>query len=105
MKRKQRDKRNNIPTLDLHNVRFSGYFDMHSEITLMLDRFLSPFLLQNHRGIEVRVVVGRGLNSKNLIQGKNPMRYYTEEYLNQLGLRWRNGGYFDGQDGVIVVSV
>lgn len=69
-----------------------------------LDTFIYPYLiLKKADYIDLRIIVGKGLSSRNSIEGKNPVRYYTEKYLEQLQIEWRDGGYFEGQEGVIVV--
>jgi hypothetical protein len=93
-----------IPELDLHKYRPSDPLFIEKDIMNLLDRFLTPFLVKP-KGIELRIVVGKGLRSSRSIQGKNPLRFYVENYLNQLGLNYRDAGYHDGQEGVIVVSL
>jgi hypothetical protein len=93
---------NTTKVLDLHYFRASDYSSMERELEHKLDNFIHPFLNLNNCRFEI--IVGKGHNSKNLIQGKNPLRYYTESYLNKMGLSYRDGGYFEGQEGVLVVE-
>lgn len=93
-----------IPELDLHHYRPSQPHFIQQEIEQKIDKFLSPYL-RSHKITLVRIVVGRGLNSNRLIKGLNPLRYYTQNYLDRLGLEYKSGGYFDGQDGVLIVNL
>jgi hypothetical protein len=73
----------NIKTIHVEDVQF-----MRSEIEQALDKFLLPFLRSN-KNQKVEIIVGRGLNSNFFIEGKHSSLYYTEIYLNKLGLDWR----------------
>ncbi len=101
----------NYPTIDLHHLNGHGKVVSENDVWLALDRFIVKTKLEKSRqiqsGIHVKIciIVGKGLQSKNLIQGKNPLRYYTENYLNLCGYAHRNGGYFTGQDGAIVAEI
>ena len=85
---------NNI--LDLHTLYFEGESFVQPELEEVLDNFLSPHLMDtNHT--ELIVITGKGIHSKHFIHGKNPLKYYTEIYLDKLGLDWnyedeRHGG-------------
>lgn len=94
-----------IPELDLHKYRPTDPHFIQSEIESQIDRFMQPYLRHTKKYSQIRIVVGKGHNSKRLINGKNPLRYYTEKYLEQLGFNYRSAGYFDGQEGVIIVSL
>lgn len=96
-------RKNDGSILDLHNLGFGSFLEVEEVVFGELDRFLYPFLSGKKSG-QVRIIVGRGLNSKRRIEGRNPMRYYTEKYLKNVGLTWRDGGYFDGQDGVLIID-
>jgi hypothetical protein len=90
--------------LNLRQIRFQHLNMIEQEIFSKLDEFVYPFL-KTKKPMELKIIVGKGMNSRNFIKGKNPLRHYTETYLNKLGLSYRDGGYFDGQEGVIVVSL
>lgn len=92
-----------IPELDLHKYRPSDPLFIQADIENLLDKFLTPFLIKT-KALEVRIVVGKGLRSSRSINGKNPLRFYVENYLNGLGLNYKDAGYYDGQEGVIIVS-
>jgi len=92
-----------IPELDLHKYRPSDPLFIQADIENLLDKFLTPFLVKP-KAAQVRIVVGKGLRSKRSIAGKNPLRFYVENYLNGLGLQYADAGYYDGQEGAIVVS-
>jgi hypothetical protein len=63
-----------------------------------LDRFLNPFLnsKSGNQNRKIEIVVGRGLNSNTFIDGKNPLRFYTEMYLHKTGFDWKNNGLNPG---------
>lgn len=92
----------NIPELDLHKYRPQDPLFIQSDIENLLDRFLTPFLVKP-KADTLRIIVGKGLRSTRLIAGKNPLRHYVENYLNGLGLNYKDAGYYDGQEGVIIV--
>jgi hypothetical protein len=87
--------------LDLHNFKPIDYGLLEIELEFKLDSFLRPLL--NLKSCKIEIVVGKGLNSKRFINGKNPLRFYTEKYLQKLNLDYKEGGYFEGQDGVLIV--
>ncbi|GAB4145979.1 MAG: hypothetical protein OHK0017_06190 [Patescibacteria group bacterium] len=90
--------------LDLRSYPFDLQSDLEAQVELLLDRFLRPYLQsKNFRGTAV-ILVGRGLNSQRYIQGKNPLRYYTEQYLLRLGLSFANASVNQGGEGAIKVS-
>ena len=95
----------NQKVLNLRAIRFSGINFMEQEIQMELDRFVSPFLLGKGGKVKLTIIVGRGLNSKRLIQNKHPVRYYTETYLNRMGFSWRQGEINNGGEGVIVLDL
>jgi hypothetical protein len=87
--------------LDLHNFKPNG-FSVQKDLEEILDRFFSPLMpLESCR---IELIVGKGINSKRFINKKNPLRYYTEIYLQKLNLNFREGGFLNGQDGVIIVE-
>lgn len=75
-------------SLNLKNLRIDDVQFMRSEVEQALDKFLLPFLRLN-KNQKVEIVVGRGLNSNFFIEGKHSLLYYTEIYLDKLGLDWR----------------
>lgn len=97
-------KRLNSRTLDLHNLRPNPGENIQEAVARSLDNFMVKLLSQTQG--EVCIIVGKGIGSKSLIEGKNPLRYYTENYLTQLGYKWRNDFFGDSaQDGVINISL
>lgn len=78
--------------LDLHHLKFNSPYEIEEKIYHKLDNFLHPFLKKHTSShtIKVEIVVGKGLNSTNFIEGKNPLRFYVEKYLNKLGIEWQN---------------
>ena len=90
--------------LNLRNLDFTDSFDIENKIHRHIDSFLYKFL--ENGGVSVKLIVGKGSSSSKFIDKKHPVRYYTEKYLNNLNLPWRNGTYLEqGQDGVIVVDL
>lgn len=89
--------------LNLRSHQFHNRSHLQQEVEHIIDNFVGRFLHQ--RNIMLRIIVGKGVNSKNFINGKNPLRYYTEQYLNSLNVPWRNGQHWEGQEGVIIVEL
>ncbi len=87
--------------LDLHNFRASGWQFFENELFQKIDNFV--YHSQQSGQKKVEIVVGRGINSKNQIEGKNPLRFYTEKYLQQAGLTWQAGVELNRNSGTIVV--
>lgn len=56
-------------------------------------------------GHKFHIIVGKGHNSRRHIQGKNPLRFYTEEYLQILGLRFYQAPEWQGGSGVIITEI
>ena len=94
---------NNV--LNLRGQRFDPGFDLQNQVELILDKFISKFLVSNRQNLQIKIIVGKGLSSKKLIKGKNPLRFYTETYLNNMGLSYSSAPEFDGGSGVILVEV
>jgi hypothetical protein len=88
-------------TLDLHNLKPIPSESIQEAVYRVLDRFMSRQLLK--KTVDLTIIVGKGLGSKKFINGKNPLRYYTEQYLIQAGCEWSNGDWQTGQEGVIKV--
>jgi hypothetical protein len=97
-------------SIDLHNLNGIGKSVSQNDVRNVLDDYFQKmaqkFSLKLKKGFVVKlgVIVGKGTRSKNTINGKNPLRAFTEEYLNQVGYNWRNGRFGEGEDGVIVVE-
>jgi hypothetical protein len=99
MNKKNRRKDNSI--LDLHELNFFPKETPKEAVNRELDRFFTKWLMV--KSVNLTIIVGKGLGSKKLINGKNPLRFYTEEYLNLLQIEWRNEKDWFGQEGVIKV--
>jgi hypothetical protein len=84
-------------TLDLHHLRFGAGESVEECVNRKLDNFMSRYLLC--KSVDITIIVGKGLGSKKTINGKNPLRYYTEVYLKNLGCEWTNGDFMTGQEG------
>lgn len=95
---------NQTKTLNLRSIRFDLGSDLGFQVEAIIDAFITPHLIQN-KGQKLCLIVGKGTNSKQFINGKNPLRYYTESYLQKLNLKFENGGYGEGQEGVILVWI
>jgi DNA-nicking Smr family endonuclease len=81
--------------LDLHSLYFEGESFVQLELEEVLDNFLAPHIMEESG--ELVIITGKGIHSKHFIEGKNPLKYYTEIYLDKLGLDWnyedeRHGG-------------
>jgi hypothetical protein len=99
-------KHSNTLNLAILNLRtsYAGEPSIEEIVWQRLDKFIYPYLITKRTDyIDLRIIVGKGLGSRNSIDGKNPIRYYTERYLDQIQVNWRNGDYYEGQEGVIVV--
>jgi len=79
--------------------------EIEDKIYRTLDTVFAPLLVKPGNVQQVKIIVGKGMNSKRLIQGKHPVKFYTEKYLSRLGFTWTYGGYFDGQEGTMVVNI
>jgi DNA-nicking Smr family endonuclease len=88
--------------LNLHNLYFEGESWVEEELEEVLDAFVSPFLLEK---TELLIITGKGIHSKHFIEGKNPLRYYTEKYLDQVGLQWQYEDEKHGGVGAILVKL
>jgi hypothetical protein len=86
------------PVLDLHHLRTYNGETIEEAVERILDDFLLPYLLK--KTADITIIVGKGLGSKKFINGKNYLRYYTENYLQKIGCSWTSNdiyGQFDGQ--------
>jgi len=101
----------NYPVVDLHNLNGRGRPVDQNDVWTALDQFINKIKTKNaskiRAGIAVKItiIVGKGLQTKKFIEGKNPLRYYGEGYLNLCGYSWRNGQYGEGENGVIIAEI
>lgn len=91
--------------LNLREQKFDLKFDLEKQVDLILDRFISQFLNTKQVGLRLKIIVGKGLNSKRFINKKTPLRFHTENYLRSLSLRFSDAPDFDGGYGVILVDM
>jgi DNA-nicking Smr family endonuclease len=89
-------------TLDLHCLKKLAGETPEEAVSRTLDKFMLNYILR--KTAKITIVVGKGMGSKNYINGKNPLRHYTEMYLEKAGCPWRDGDYSNGQEGVIIVQ-
>ena len=89
----------NLFEIDLHNLELQNGQTPAEAVEYKLDQFLTPLLLK--KLIIVRIVVGKGLTSSRVINGKNPLRHYTENYLIKLGIAWTDASEINGGYGVV----
>ncbi len=96
--------------IDLHNLNGAGKSIDQSDVWNAIESFLVKARhkhaqkLKKGFVVNLGIIVGKGVRSKNWINGKNPLRYYAEEYLDHCGHSWRNGRIGEGEEGVIVVE-
>jgi hypothetical protein len=90
---------NNI--LNLHEIYFQGGSFIQEELEEVLDDFVAPFLL---KPTKLLIITGKGIHSKHFINGKNPLRYYTEKYLEKVGVSWQYADEHHGSYGAIVAQ-
>lgn len=94
------------PLLNLHELHFEAEFVVQEEVEELVDNFVTPYLTRKSANpLTLKIIVGKGLHSHHFIDGKNPLRYYTEEYLNATNLNFRNAPEHEGGRGVILVDV
>ena len=93
-----------IATLDLHQLYFESEIFVQEELEQVLDSFVTPFLVDQTTQT-VLIVTGKGIHSRHFINGKNPLRYYTEQYLNNVKLSWQYQAQAHGGKGAILVEV
>lgn len=115
MSKKTKSRNTDKFCLNLRGIIFNPVTDLKESVELKLDKFIRPFLFRQNGNfnnnvhgntkMELKIIVGKGNNSAHFIDGKNPLRYFVENYLEKLGLNWKNAGYFDGQEGVILVNL
>jgi hypothetical protein len=87
--------------LNLHEMYFEGSSFVQDELEEVLDDFITPYLLKPTR---LLIIAGKGIHSKHFIEGKNPLRYYTEKYLEKLGVPWEYADEYHGGYGAIIAQ-
>jgi DNA-nicking Smr family endonuclease len=90
--------------LNLHELCFEGEGFVQEELEEILDGFVSPFLLDKHTQ-KLLIITGKGIHSRHFINGKNPLRYYTEIYLDKIQVDWYHTDIEHGGVGAIVVDL
>lgn len=70
----------------------------------ILDEAFHPHL-QSKTTMRFRIIVGKGLSSNRLLEDKNPVRYWAESYLNELGLSWFTPPEHEGGSGVMCIDI
>ena len=85
----------------MHCIKIHVGDTVQDSVFKILDRFMTRHLLC--KTADLTIIVGKGLGSRSVIEGKNPLRYYTEKYLEKVGCAWTNGDFWNGQDGCIRV--
>ncbi len=90
--------------LNLHQTYFDGESFVEEELEEVLDSFIAPFLI-THDEEELLIITGKGIHSKHFIDGKNPLRYYTEKYLDSVGIPWQYEDEKHGGYGAILAKV
>jgi Smr domain len=90
--------------LNLHQLYFEGESFVEEEVEEVIDNFVSPYLLSQNKE-ELIIITGKGIHSKHFINGKNPLRYYTEIYLEKAGFDWKYADEAHGGFGAIIVQV
>ena len=100
-KQKQKNSKNSCLVFG-NNLGLSASLDLHhgprslEEVSFLVDRFLVAQRIKNLEiirkigKIKLGIIVGSGNNSKRLIDGKNPLRYFVESYLAQTDILWHN---------------
>jgi hypothetical protein len=87
--------------LNLHELYFEGSSFIQEELEEVLDDFVAPNLV---KPTKLLIITGKGIHSKHFIQGKNPLRYYTEKYLEKVGIPWKYADEHHGSYGAIVAQ-
>ncbi len=88
--------------LDLHFLELKNGATPQETVERLVDNFLTKYLLC--RSVKLEIVVGRGIGSTRFIDGKNPVRFYAEQYLKQMNCPFRGGDVAFGEDGIIWVE-
>jgi Smr domain len=90
--------------LNLHELYFEGESFVQEELEEILDGFVSPFLMDKSNP-RLLIITGKGIHSRHFINSKNPLRYYTEIYLDKIQVPWRHTDTEHGGVGAIVVEL
>ena len=90
--------------LNLHELYFEGESFVQEELEEVLDRFVSPYLISETKE-NLLIITGKGIHSRHFIDGKNPLRYYTEIYLDKVGVDWSYEDERHGGKGAIWVKM
>lgn len=90
--------------LNLHDIYFDGEEFVQEELEEILDGFVTPFLLDTVSQ-KLLIITGKGIHSKHFINSKNPLRYYTEIYLDKIQVNWHHTDSEHGGVGAIVVEL
>ncbi len=98
---KQKRTFHNVGKLDLHDLQADFGESYYDAAIRVLDRFMLKYLQLPSANLEI--VVGKGIGSKNFINGKNPLRHYVEQYLDSIGCEYSGGSYLNNTEGVIIV--
>jgi hypothetical protein len=88
--------------LDLHFLELKNGQTPQETVERLLDAFLTKYLLCT--SVKLEIVVGRGIGSTRFINGKNPVKHYTEQYLRRMNCPFREGSILFNEDGVIWVE-
>jgi hypothetical protein len=88
--------------LDLHFLKLRTGETPQECVERSLDAFLTKYLL--FPSVKLEIVVGRGIGSTRFINGKNPVRFYVEQYLKQMNCPFREGNMVFNEDGIIWVE-
>lgn len=98
-------------SIDLHHLNGYGQVISQNDVYDALDEFFEDMKARYHGNIKkfgrvkIGVICGKGNNSRRHINGKNPLRVYTERYIKHCGYQWRNGKPSEGEHGMIVVDI
>jgi Smr domain len=98
---KQKRTFHNVGKLDLHDLQPEFGESYYEAAIRVLDNFMSKYL--QLKSADLEIVVGKGIGSKNFINGKNPLRYYVEQYLDSVGCEYSGGNYLNNTEGVVIV--
>jgi Smr domain len=98
---KQKRTFHNVGKLDLHDLQPEFGESYYDAAIRVLDNFMSKYL--QLKSADLEIVVGKGIGSKNFINGKNPLRYYVEQYLDSVGCEYSGGSYLNNTEGVVIV--
>jgi len=75
-------KRKITPSLNLRTINHTGHTDLLHTIQQEVDAFIRHNQANQQR---LEIIIGKGLHSKQLKDGRHPVRYIVEDYLKQCG--------------------